>query len=279
MFENFLFAFFLLNTVYVLILSLAGFFYKKVQVKKSEVTNRIAVLVPCYKEDKVILSTTQNLLSLKYPKEKFDIIIIADSLKSETLSSLFSTEAIVVPVSFERSTKSKSLNYAMAQLTKQYQIAIVLDADNIPTPDFLEDINDLFNTGYNVIQCQRVAKNTGSSMAFLDGISEAINNHLFRQGANALGLSSALIGSGMAFSFEILRDELAIIDSPVEDKALQIALVERGYKIHYRKGTFVFDEKVDSPEAYKNQRTRWIAGQYKMLKDHFFKGIKLLLKK
>ncbi|HPM32139.1 MAG TPA: glycosyltransferase, partial [Chryseolinea sp.] len=155
MFENFLFAFFLLNTVYVLILSLAGFFYKKVQVKKSEVTNRIAVLVPCYKEDKVILSTTQNLLSLKYPKEKFDIIIIADSLKSETLSSLFSTEAIVVPVSFERSTKSKSLNYAMAQLTKQYQIAIVLDADNIPTPDFLEDINDLFNTGYNVIQCQR----------------------------------------------------------------------------------------------------------------------------
>ncbi len=278
MFENFLFIFFLLNTAYVLILSLAGFFYRKAKVKRSNVDNRIAVFVPCYKEDKVILSTTQNLLLLKYPKEAFDVIIIADSLRAETLSNLSNTEAVVIPVSFEKSTKSKSLNYAIAQLKQQYQIAVVLDADNIPISNFLEDINDLFNEGYQVIQCQRVAKNAGSSMAFLDGISEAINNHLFRQGANALGLSSALIGSGMAFSFDILRDELASIDSPVEDKALQIALVEKGYKIHYRKGTLVFDEKVDSPEAYKNQRTRWIAGQYKMLKDHFFKGIRLLFK-
>ncbi|MEO7990606.1 MAG: glycosyltransferase family 2 protein [Chryseolinea sp.] len=278
MLENFLFGFFLLNTAYVLVLSVAGLFYKRLQVKKSNVYSRIAVLVPCYKEDGVVLSTTHNLLTLKYPKELFDIIIIADSLKEDTISLLSKTEAIIIPVSFEKSTKSKSLNYAMSHLSKQYDIAVVLDADNIPVSNFLEDVNDLFNQGYPIIQCQRVAKNTGSPMALLDGISEAINNHLFRQGSNALGLSSALIGSGMAFPFQVLQHELSLIDSPVEDKALQIALVERGYKIYYRKGTLVFDEKVDSPEAYKNQRRRWIAGQYQMLRDHFSKGIKLLFK-
>ncbi len=278
MLENFLFVFFLLNTAYVLVLSIAGFFYKRLQVKQSTVLNRIAVLVPCYKEDNVILSTTNNLLTLKYPRESFDIIVIADSLKSETLSLLSKTKAITIPVHFEKSTKSKSLNFAMSQLSKEYDIAVVLDADNIPASNFLEDINDLYSEGYHIIQCQRVAKNTGSPMSLLDGISEAINNHLFRQGSNALGLSSALIGSGMAFPFHLLQHELSVIDSPVEDKALQIALVEKGYKIYYRKGTFVFDEKVDSPEAYKNQRRRWIAGQYQMLRDHFFSGIKLLFK-
>ena len=278
MFENFLFYFFLLNTAYVFILSLAGFFYRSLPAGKSTKVNRIAVLVPCYKEDNVILSTTQNLLKLTYPRESFDIIVIADSLKAETLSHLAQTDAITIPVSFEKSTKSKSLNYAMAHLPKTYDIAVVLDADNIPVPNFLEDINNLYNQGYTIIQCQRVAKNTSTPMALLDAISEAINNHLFRQGSNALGLSSALIGSGMAFPFRLLQQELSAIDSSVEDKALQIALVEKGYTIYYRKGTFVFDEKVDSPEAYKNQRRRWIAGQYQMLKSHFLKGVALLFK-
>src|SRR6187402_1372739 len=106
MLENFLFSFFFLNTAYVLVLSIAGLFYKRRQVKKSSKFSTIAVLVPCYKEDRVILSTTKNLLTLKYPRESFDIVVIADSLNVDTLSALSETEAIIIPVSFEKSTKS-----------------------------------------------------------------------------------------------------------------------------------------------------------------------------
>jgi len=81
----------------------------------------------------------------------------------------------------------------------------------------------------------------------------------------------------MAFPFGLLKKELSTIDSAVEDKALQVALVEKGHKIIYQKGTLVFDEKVDSPDAYKNQRRRWIAGQYDMLRKNFLKGFRLLL--
>lgn len=161
--------------------------------------------------------------------------------------------------------KSRSLNFAFHAVDQNYEIAIIADADNILARNFLTDINSLYNQGYRIIQTQRVAKNLNTPMAVLDGLSEAINNHLFRRGANALGLSSALIGSGMAFPFTLIKEELANIDSAVEDKALQVALVEKGHKITYQKGTLVFDEKVDSPEAYKNQRRRWIAGQYDTL--------------
>lgn len=278
MIELILFSFFLLNTVYVFVLAIAGHFYNPIALVAGQPFNRIAVFIPSYKEDSVIVHTATELIKVDYPKSQFDVIVIADSLKAETLEQLKKTKAIVIPVSFEKSMKSRSLNFAFNAIDQPYEIAIIADADNILAPGFLKDINSLYNQGYRVIQAQRVAKNLSTPMAVLDGLSEAINNHLFRQGANALGLSSALIGSGMAFPFSLIKEELSKIDSAVEDKALQVALVEKGHKITYQKGTLVFDEKVDSPEAYKNQRRRWIAGQYDTLRKNFFKSFKLLLK-
>jgi cellulose synthase/poly-beta-1,6-N-acetylglucosamine synthase-like glycosyltransferase len=278
MIEILLFIFFLGNTLYVLTLAIAGNFYQRIIPTKQQTFNKIGVFVPSYKEDSVILHTTSELLKVDYPESQYDVIVIADSLKAETLEQLKKTRAIVIPVSFEKSMKSRSLNFAFNTVTKNYEIAIIADADNILAHNFLQDINSLYNQGFRIIQAQRVAKNLNTPMAVLDGLSEAINNHLFRQGANALGLSSALIGSGMAFPFSLIKEELSKIDSAVEDKALQVALVEKGHKIIYQKGILVFDEKVDTPEAYKNQRRRWIAGQYETLQRNFIKSFRLLMR-
>ncbi|HRJ30931.1 MAG TPA: glycosyltransferase family 2 protein [Cyclobacteriaceae bacterium] len=278
MFELVIFTFFLLNTVYVLILSIAGHFYKKKVVPQASKFNRIAILVPSYKEDKVILHTTTELLKLDYPKSNYDVIVIADSLEDKTIETLKKTDAIVIPVAFEKSMKSRSLNHALNHIDSSYDIAIIADADNILSKNFLNDINNLFCAGYQIIQSQRVAKNLNTPMAMLDGVSEAINNHLFRQGSNALGLSAALIGSGMAFPYKLLKEKVAKIDSVVEDRELQLALLEEGYTVTYQKGILVYDEKVESTEAYKNQRKRWIAGQYGVLKKYLVKSFVLLFK-
>jgi cellulose synthase/poly-beta-1,6-N-acetylglucosamine synthase-like glycosyltransferase len=42
----------------------------------------------------------------------------------------------LIEVSFDKSTKSKALNKAMATLDQDYDIAVVLDADNVMAPDF-----------------------------------------------------------------------------------------------------------------------------------------------
>jgi cellulose synthase/poly-beta-1,6-N-acetylglucosamine synthase-like glycosyltransferase len=261
-----LFVFLALNTLYVFILSVGGHLYSRLKLSKAKRYHKIAIFVPCYKEDAVIVSTAKQLLTQQYPKEHYDVVVLADSLKEETLIKLRELDVITIPIVLEKSMKSRSIQVGFQTLPKNvYDIAIIVDGDNVLAPGFLEDINDLFDAGISVVQTQRVAKNSGTSMAVLDGISEAINNHLFRQGANGLGLSSALIGSGMSFPYDLLEEEINKIDTPVEDKALQIALSKRRQFIHYRKGTFTYDEKVDSPEAYKNQRRRWIAGQYQML--------------
>lgn len=278
MIELILFAYFALNTLYVLILSIAGWGYKKKYTPPARKYHKIGVFVPAYKEDKVILSTASHLLQLNYPKEFYDVIVIADRLKEETMEALRKMDLVVITITEKKSNKSKSLNYAFSQIPDEnYEVAVISDADNIPSQNFLKDINDAFDAGYPVIQAQRVAKNTDTPVALLDALSETINNHLFRQGAAAVGLSPSLIGSAMAFQYKLLKQELSKINSVSEDKVLQLSLIEKGYRVHYLKGTYVFDEKVSTPEAYKNQRRRWMAGQFNQVRYNFFKGLKRLL--
>jgi cellulose synthase/poly-beta-1,6-N-acetylglucosamine synthase-like glycosyltransferase len=76
-----------------------------------------------------------------YPKALFDVIVIADSLKPETVAQLRELPITTYEVTFETSTKAKALNYAMSQLTEQYDIALILDADNIMATDFITKLN------------------------------------------------------------------------------------------------------------------------------------------
>jgi cellulose synthase/poly-beta-1,6-N-acetylglucosamine synthase-like glycosyltransferase len=240
---------------------------------------RIAVLVPGYKEDGIILSTAKSLLTLDYPKELYDIYIIADSFQDHTIRQLQTLPIHVFEVSFDKSTKTKSLNEAFARIDKPYDIALICDADNILAPDFLRKLNSAFINGAHAVQGRRVAKNLDTSFAILDACSEGINNNIFRKGANALGLSSSVIGSGMAFEFTTVRDVLSNISAVGGfDKILQLKMVEKGHKIQYIADAIVFDEKVDSSHAFKQQRRRWVSSQFIYLKQFFAPAMKQLLR-
>ena len=273
--------YFCFSTLYVLFLSVAGLFSKPSLVLKEPPSKlkKVVVLVPAYKEDAVIVSSAKNLLQVDYPSHLLDIVVIADSLQAETLEALKRLPITLIEVFFDTSTKAKALNKAMASLSEDYEIAIISDADNNFAPDFISKINAAFNNGCTVVQGKRVAKNLNTPLAVLDACSEAVNNHLFRKGTNALGLSSAVIGSGMAFRYAELKTVMADIDAVGGfDRILQLKMIERNHFIHYLDSAVVYDEKVDNPESFTNQRRRWNASQYKYLKAYFIKGIKMLLR-
>jgi cellulose synthase/poly-beta-1,6-N-acetylglucosamine synthase-like glycosyltransferase len=268
------------SVLYFFIFSIAGTLRKKSNsINYALAVKRIAVLVPAYKEDNIILSTAKNLLKLDYPKYWFDIYIIADSFQPSTILQLKNLRVNVIEVAFENSTKTKSLNEAFKQITKAYDIALICDADNILCDDFLRQINYEFSKGVKAVQGKRVAKNIDTDFAVLDGCSEAINNHIFRKGANALGLSSAVIGSGMAFEFNTVKKILSEISAVSGfDKPLQLKIVESGNKIKYLEDALIFDEKIDNPAAFKQQRKRWLLSQFTYLKEFFVPGFKQLFK-
>jgi cellulose synthase/poly-beta-1,6-N-acetylglucosamine synthase-like glycosyltransferase len=234
--------------------------------------------VPAYKEDGIILSTAEGLLSLDYPEELYDVYIIADSFQPATLEQLRRTRVKVVEVNFVKSTKANSLNEAFSRMDREYDIALICDADNVLAGDFLRRINDAFVGGARVVQGRRVAKNMDTQFAVLDACSESIGNHIFRKGSNALGLSASVIGSGMAFEFHLIKEVLKGIDSVVEDKVIQLRITERRAPILYLESAVIFDEKVSSSKAFQNQRRRWVSGQYAFLWEHSLASCRQLLR-
>ncbi len=280
--ELLLFSYFCFVVGYSLLFSIAGLFYRSPTIGTSldRKNNRIAVLIPSYKEDGVIVNVAKQALLQSYSNSYYKVIVIADSLRPNTLDELRKLDIITHEVHFENSTKVKSLQNALDAYAGQFDIAVILDADNVMEYDFLTKINYCYTNGWHAIQGQRTAKNKNTSFAILDGLSEVIANHINRQGAYALGLSSPLIGSGMAFQFSLLRSIVNEIDPNcvAEDKELQIAILKKSERIHYLKSAIVFDEKVDSVEVFQNQRKRWMRSHYDYAKKLFFPGLKALLK-
>lgn len=279
----FLFFYFAITVFYLFSLSVAGRLFARRVTRETPApasvdTLRMAILVPAYKEDGIIVSTARSHLGLDYPGELYDVYILADSFQEGTLEQLGALPVEVLVMKWEKSTKIKSLNSALSRIQKEYDVVVISDADNVLARDFLKKMAASFAGGERVVQGRRVAKNMDTPYALLDACSEAINNHIFRKGPNALGMSAPLIGSGMAFDATIIRELLAGIDSVVEDKVLQLRIVQRGLFIRYREDALVFDEKVDSSYGLKQQRKRWISGQFVNLGESFFPALRQLFK-
>lgn len=259
------------NIFYVTIYSLGSFLYKRTNFNVTVTKfNKFAVLIPAYKSDEIILNTAQESLLQSYDKKYYDIVVIGDSLQEDTLEKLNELDVKLFPVQFEISTKAKSLNTALALLPEIYDYCCILDVDNIMEHDFLKKLNIRLQNNEMVIQAHRTAKNANTSFAVLDGMSEEINNNIFRKGHIGLGVSSALIGSGFAIQYDYFKEILLSIESPVEDKELEIILLRDKYKILYESDAYVFDEKVASSGVFVNQRRRWIASQFYDFNKVFF---------
>lgn len=266
-----------LATLYIFIFSFAGLFYKQPAYRQHTSFRKIAVLIPGYKEDDVIVEVASEALLQEYPIERYDVVIIADSFKPETIEALEKMRVKIIEVAFEKSTKAQALNKAMEQLPSVYDIAVVLDADNIMEKEFLKKINSIFETNIIAVQAHRTAKNMDTSLAVLDSVSEEINNHIFRKGHRVLGFSSAIIGSGMAFNYNFFKEMMVSMTAVGGfDKEIELHMLKNKHRIAYLDDAYVYDEKVQKSEVFSNQRRRWLSAQLHYFKKDFLPSFKSL---
>ena len=269
-----------LSSIYIFIFSFAGLFpIRKRKTINSEM-RKYAVMIPGYKEDQVIIEVAEDALKQDYPQDKYDVIVIADSFQKETLETLRKLPIQVIEVSFDLSTKSKALNVAMAQLPDVYDVAIVLDADNMMEVSFISKINEAFNKGFMAVQGHRIAKNMNTRFAILDAISEEVNNMIFRKGHRVLGLSAALIGSGMAMEYQYFKKMMKSIKAVGGfDKEIELQMLKERKVIEFLQDAYVLDEKVQKAEVFSNQRKRWLSAQLHYFSMDFFTSLKHLILK
>ena len=255
------------NVLYVFFFALASLL-PKYEKREARSEASFLVLFPAYHEDSVILNSVKTFLQQDYPKEHFQVAVISDHMSDETNAQLAALPITLLQPAFEKSSKAKALQYAIQNLhpslITHHTYVVILDADNVVAPDFLTRLSLIANR-QEAIQCHRTAKNADNDIAALDGISEEINNSIFRRGHNRIGMSSALIGSGMCFDYEWFRKNVNHLDSAVEDRELEALLMKQRIFIRYAEDIYVMDEKVSNSDNFQRQRLRWMTGQVQAL--------------
>ena len=241
---------------------------KKRQAKtndESEPTDFL-VIFPAYHEDTVICRSVEEFLKQDYPQAHWQLIVVSDHMRPETNQWLAEQPLTLLQPTFEKSSKAKALQFAIKEHDNWREGAsnrkvVILDADNIVAPDFLTRLNAECHHIQEVVQCHRTAKNSDNDIAALDGTSEEINNTIFRRAHNQIGMSSALIGSGMCFDFEWFKAHVNNLSTAVEDRELEALIMRENIYIHYAEDIYVYDEKVSSGDNFQRQRLRWMTGQ------------------
>ena len=227
--------------------------------------NTFAIVVAAHNEEKVIGGLLESVNALTYPKELFDVFVVADNCTDGTGAIASEYGAVVYERTDEvKKGKGFALEYAFDRIFnsgKKYDYIVVFDADNIVKNDFLLCMNREVNSGYRAVQGYLDSKNPYSSwLAFSYSLWYWLNNRLSQRSRGVLELGCRLGGTGFAVASDLIREIGWGATCLAEDTefTLKLALIDE--KVGWAHDAVVYDEKPDNMSTSVKQRTRWMQG-------------------
>ncbi|MEI6316703.1 MAG: glycosyltransferase, partial [bacterium] len=105
-----------------------------------------SLIIPAHNEEKYIVSTLEHIQNLNYPKNKFEVIVVENGSKDDTLSvSKKSASENIKIYSLEQNGVSRAKNYGIQMISPISEWAIILDADTTLQKNFLTSINNFLS--------------------------------------------------------------------------------------------------------------------------------------
>jgi cellulose synthase/poly-beta-1,6-N-acetylglucosamine synthase-like glycosyltransferase len=159
--------------------------------------------------------------------------------------------------------KIQSIKYAVDRFQRPHDVLVVFDSDNLAHPAYLENLNQYFRRGFRAVQTHMLSKNTDTTFARLDSIGHIYNTFVERQSKMELGLSSSILGLGIAIETDLYRQVMYKDALGGFDKKLQADIIKAIPQLGFAEDAIVYDEKVDDGHTMEKQRTRWIYTYFK----------------
>lgn len=255
-----------LTVLYLGVFAFTSMFARHSETPKAKNQNRFIILIPSYKNGKSIEMTVNSILGQTYPQRLFDVTVIADHEDEITMFHLAQQPITLLTPTYGKSTRTKSLQLGINNLPqfKIYDAVIILDAGDVVEPEFLEQMNDAYESaGTKAIQAHKVSFNRDTVSARLSSIFEEINNSIFRRGHVSVGLSAAMASSGMIFNFEWFKQQILAANINWADKELEALLLRQHIYVDYFDKIVVYGEKARQAEDFNRQHSNWIVKQWR----------------
>ena len=261
-----IFAFVALTVIYLGIFAFTSMFARHSETPKAKNQNRFIILIPSNRSGKSVEMTVNSILGQTYPQRLFDVTVIADHENEITMFHLAQQPITLLTPINGKNTRTKSLQLAINNLPqfKIYDVVIILDAGDVVEPEFLEQMNDAYESaGTKAIQAHKVSLNRDTVSARLSAIFEEINNSIFRRGHISVGLSAAMASSGMVFNFEWFKQQILAAKINWADKELEALLLRHHIYVDYFDKILVYGEKARQAEEFNRQHRNWIITQWR----------------
>ncbi len=232
---------------------------------------RFLIVVPAHNEQAGIAATVQTLRSVSYPPESFSVVVIADNCTDQTANRAAVAGAeVLVRDDRGRCGKGYALGWALERLLQErlgVEAVVIVDADCSVSQNLLTAMERRFRSGVRALQvAYTVANPRASRETALRFAAFALFNVIRPLGKERLGLSSGLMGTGMAFTRELLEREPWQVASLAEDGEYHLRLVEAGERVAFVDDAWVSSPMPLSADARGHQQARWEGGKVTLVR-------------
>jgi cellulose synthase/poly-beta-1,6-N-acetylglucosamine synthase-like glycosyltransferase len=241
------------------------------------------ILVPLFKEEKVLPKLVKAIKKLDYPRAKLDVKLVVEEDDYQTIEAFKQLRAerifelVQVPYSLPR-TKPKALNYALRFARGKF--VTIYDAEDKPDPQQLKRVLSYFKQADDNTVCVQARLNyfnreeTMLTRLFAIEYSTLFDYILY--GLKALHVPIPLGGTSNHFKIESLRELYAWDPYNVtEDADLGLRIAQKGWHI----GLVASDTMEEAPltlRSWIKQRSRWIKGHMQTYIVHMRHPVSLL---
>src|SRR4051812_21928904 len=250
--------------LYQLTLAVAAFGYRPLR-RTDAPSKRLAVLVPAYDEAAVIERCVRSLVEQTYPRDLYDVTVIADNCTDETAELAGRAGATVL----ERDEpdargKGQALRWAIDRVlerTPPPDAVVIVDADSVVRPDFLAVLAGPLEVGAAAAQGESRLVDDGSPAAAFRAGAFLLVNRVRPAGRAVLGLGCNLQGNGMLVSAGVLRAHPWNAFSATEDLEYSVNLLLAGVRTRFAGGAIAESPAAPNREAGAQQQLRWEGGK------------------
>ena len=262
--------------IYQLVVSVCSLITLKEKPLLENKEHKFLAIIPAHNEEAVVGNLIESLKNQTYPKDKYDICVIADNCTDKTKEV---AEKYGVKI-FERheddpakKTKGEALrlflNTLLADPKMDYDAFCVFDADNIVDKNFIKAMNKHLCQGEEVVQGYRDIKNpTDSWIASGYAIFYWTMNRFYHLARYNAGLSPLINGTGFMVKFDSIRPTGWNTNTLTEDIEFSLKRIIQGKKLGWATDAIVYDEQPVKFKPSWSQRSRWTIGHIQCLQEY-----------
>ncbi len=230
---------------------------------------RLAIVIPAHDEEGQIEAAVRSVRASDYAAERRQIIVVADNCGDRTALVAAAAGAEVWDrTDPENRGKGHALAWAFDRLlarTDPPDAICVVDADCEVSPNLLRALAARIGTGADAVQAAYLVSDPAASPgAALRWAGFALFNVVRPLGRERLGLSSGLLGTGMAISTRLLVSSPWRSFSFAEDREQHMRWVLSGARVAFAEEATVRSPAAGDDAGRHAQESRWESGRLRL---------------